>query len=212
MSPTQHTNWSIFLILLFHIAGLPFLAYPGTRDLFLLATPFTLLLSNILLLWNHKDWNRSFCFFALLCFSVGMFFEILGVSTGAIFGAYHYEQVLGLKFMGVPLIIGVNWIMLIYCCGVIGQKIPVPKAFKAPIAALFMVFIDYVIEPVAIKMDFWQWHSSHIPIQNYLAWYLISLFLLLFYYYLPFQKENKVALILYATLFCFFLLLGFAPD
>ncbi len=212
IAPYQRKKWSIFTILLFHIAGLPFLAYPPTRELFLLATPFTLLLSNILLLWNHSDWNRSFYFFAALCFCVGMFFEILGVKTGAIFGGYHYGEVLGIKFMEVPLMIGVNWLLCIYCCGVIGLRLPFSKPLKAALAATLMVAIDYVIEPVAIKMGFWEWHSEHIPLQNYLAWYLISLGLLLTYYYLPFQKENKVAPILYITLFLFFFILGFAPS
>ena len=46
-----------------------------------------------------------------------MISEILGVNYGLIFGDYIYLDNLGYKVFGVPVIIGVNWIILTYISG-----------------------------------------------------------------------------------------------
>ena len=47
-------------------------------------------------------------FLLITCFLVGMLSEIIGVKYGFIFGEYSYGNALGIKFMGVPLIIGIK--------------------------------------------------------------------------------------------------------
>jgi uncharacterized membrane protein len=42
------------------------------------------------------------------------------------------------------------------------------------LAAILAVVFDYVLEPVAINLNYWQWAYNIIPLQNYLAWFLIS--------------------------------------
>ena len=42
-----------------------------------------------------------------------MLTEAIGVNTGLLFGTYEYGANLGFKIFGVPLIIGVNWTVLI---------------------------------------------------------------------------------------------------
>ena len=70
----------------------------------------------------------------LLCFITGMLAEILGVRYGFIFGEYSYGNALGTKVMGVPLMIGVNWCILIFITGFIAQFFPkktvVQSAFR----------------------------------------------------------------------------------
>ena len=38
-----------------------------------------------------------------------------------------------------------------------------------------MVLLDLMIEPVAIRLDFWHWQAEVIPLQNYLMWFLVAL-------------------------------------
>jgi uncharacterized membrane protein len=38
-------------------------------------------------------------------------------------------------------------------------------------AALLMVALDVLIEPVAVALDFWQWENAVIPIQNFVMWF-----------------------------------------
>lgn len=40
---------------------------------------------------------------------VGFAVEALGVTTGVIFGAYHYTDRMGPRLHEVPLVIGINW-------------------------------------------------------------------------------------------------------
>ena len=43
--------------------------------------------------------------------------ELVGTKTGMLFGDYSYGKVLGPALQGVPLIIGINWFIMMYCCG-----------------------------------------------------------------------------------------------
>lgn len=201
---TKKENVSTFLILLFYGAGLLGILATSTRDLFLLATPINLFLSAIILLWNHLTWNRSFLFYSVVALLTGMLVEIIGVQTGVIFGTYEYGQTLGYKIANVPIVIGLNWLVCSYCCGVIANQLKVNIFLKAMIGAFLMVALDYVIEPTAMKMDFWSWANNQVPILNYIAWYVISFALLLLFFTLPFAKKNNIAIILYITQWLFF--------
>ena len=36
------------------------------------------------------------------------------------------------------------------------------------------VLFDYIMEPVAIRYDYWSWQGGAIPLQNYIAWFIIA--------------------------------------
>ena len=54
----------------------------------------------------------------MICFAVGVSVEIMGINTGILFGDYTYGDVLGFKLRDVPVLIGVNWFIIIYCSGI----------------------------------------------------------------------------------------------
>jgi hypothetical protein len=33
---------------------------------------------------------------------------------------------------------------------------------------------DWIMEPVAIRLDYWTWAGGDIPMQNYFAWFVIA--------------------------------------
>ena len=70
-----------------------------------------------------------------------------------------------------------------------------------------MVLIDLVIEPVAMKYGFWSWQGGQIPLQNYLAWFVVSFVLLQLFYRLKFRKVNLIAPALYFFQLLFFVVL-----
>mgnify|MGYP002023459231 FL=1 len=37
-----------------------------------------------------------------------------------------------------------------------------------------MTLLDVLIEPVAIKVNFWTWENPEVPLTNYIAWFVIS--------------------------------------
>ncbi|MBK9792799.1 MAG: carotenoid biosynthesis protein [Sphingobacteriales bacterium] len=71
-----------------------------------------------------------------------------------------------------------------------------------------MTLLDVFIEPVAIRLDFWQWQNNVIPFQNYVAWYLISFLLFLFFRRVNGAIQNRIAIIVLAIQFLFFAILN----
>ncbi len=197
----------IFVILpLMYLAGLIGLNVPRTAPLFQALTPFNLVASLGMLLLFHTDFRPSFWGYCVVAFIAGFLVEVAGVHTGIIFGEYAYGEALGFKVAEVPLVIGINWLMLSYLCGSIADRLPVMLTVKILIAAGMMTLLDFVIEPVAVRLDFWQWQGGAIPLQNYLAWYGVSALLFLLYFKLPFRKKNVLAPLLLLLQFLFFAL------
>ncbi len=211
------------IIILFHAVGLiGILVFKSGQIIGL--TPFNLLLSFVLLLWAHENKNVFFWLFATVTVLIGIAVEIIGVNTGLLFGDYQYGDVLGLKWKQVPLIIGVNWFIVVYCSGIavtaLLQRIIKPLALTAsepaPVlkaisvisdGATLAVLFDWLIEPVAVKLGFWQWQGNDIPLYNYVCWFVISLLLMLLFRFSPFEKRNKTAIHLLLIQMMFFLML-----
>ncbi len=137
-------------------------------------TPLNLILTAILLLIFHPNWNRGQIFWVVLAFAVGYSIEVAGVHTGVIFGEYSYGEVLGFKLLEVPLTIGINWMVLVYASGAVLVFWKGKLLVKALVMATLMTLLDFLIEPVAIYWGFWTWEEVDVPLQNYGAWWIIA--------------------------------------
>ena len=177
------------------------------RWLFQLATPFHLLLTVSVLLCFHRDWRSSFWWFVGLVMLIGYWIEVLGVHTSLIFGSYAYDTTLGLKVLEVPLMIAVNWLLLTYLCGTVIHRLPFNLPVKILLAAALMVAVDYLIEPVAIKYDFWHWETLRPPLHNYLGWLFTALLVQGLFFAISFKKDNPLAFPLLIIQVLFFLVL-----
>ena len=197
------------LLLAMHIAGAIGLAIPDSREFFQMLTPFNLLATAAIVFHFEEKKTPAYILLIVLTFLAGYFVEVAGVITGVIFGEYSYGATLGFKLWEVPLAIGLNWAVLIYATGLLSDKLPIPKGMRAVVGGLLMVLLDLLIEPVAIKLDFWSWASESIPLQNYVAWFVISFVLHLLYQVLPFSKNNQLAIRLLYIEAVFFLGLNF---
>ncbi len=198
---------SRLLILVIHVVGIIGMALPVSQPYFQLLTPFHLLICLGILLAFHKDWSKQFLIFVVGAFLLGFGFEVLGVHTGFPFGNYIYGHVLGVQLAGVPLMIGVNWLLLVYLTGVLFLKIT-NDFLAAALASLTMVFMDVLIEPVAVALDFWSWAGNEIPLTNYLGWFGVAFLIQMVYRKLKFRKDNPLALLLLLSLVAFFAILN----
>lgn len=194
-----------FLLIVFYTVGV--IGILGDfEERFVLFTPFNLLLSIGLVYWTHPSDYRPLWKLAGICFITGLGIEIIGVQSGLIFGNYQYGPVLGPKLLGTPLMIGVNWAMLVYGAGAtINQLVPNKNNWlKAILGAILMTLLDVLIEPVAMELNFWSWENSIVPLQNYIAWFFVALPLLGAYFQLVGKTTNKVAILLFIIQFLFF--------
>lgn len=202
---SQKDQWAIGILCILYGVGVVALSLKVHPD-FVLLTPLNLLISLALLLWRHRVWNRSLQIFLLLCYLAGFLVEMVGVQTGLLFGQYEYHQVLGPKLFATPLLIGVNWVILVYSSAVLLNYVA-GKAhwlLKTTAAAAIMVALDVLIEPVAVALNFWTWEDGIIPLQNYIAWYGLSFLLIALFYRLLGNTRNKVAVALLLLQFLFF--------
>jgi putative membrane protein len=203
----QKPAYAIIFLLIIYSVGLVGLSLPGSRENFSGLTPVNLLISTLLLFVFHKTWNSKILLAFFIVLSGGFFIELAGVQTGLVFGTYTYGEALGPEISGTPLIIGLNWLILIYMVYSITESMNLSWYWQAILGAFIMLAYDMVLEPVAIQLDFWNWGGG-IPLQNYLAWWIISLVFLLFWKGLNIKIANPIAKYLFLIQFVFFLILN----
>lgn len=209
--------------IIFHAIGLVGMAFID-RELFLRATPFHLLLMAALLFYTQRKINWAFLLFFVVCFVTGFLVEWLGTSTGLLFGNYEYGTALGTRYKNVPLLIGINWFIIMYCCGCSIQMLfnRLAAATKDEDikqskwmrwlsvvldGAMLAVVVDLFLEPAAIKLGYWRWlGDGTVPWFNYSSWFVVSALLLTIFQLLPFGRHNKFALHLLLIQVMFFLL------
>lgn len=194
---------AVVVIVVTHLVGVVGYLSPW-REWFLLITPIQLLLSSGLLVWHQTDKPRAFWWLIAGLIAAGYFVEVAGINTGIIFGEYEYQTTLGPKVLATPPIIGINWMMLILAIGSLINHLKTPVVIRAMLGALAMVALDMLIEPVAMKYEFWDWPLNAVPTHNYLGWLITAFFLFIAYYLAPFQKKNPVAFTLILMQFVFF--------
>jgi putative membrane protein len=180
---TKYRDWILIAIaVIFYTVGTVGILDHNTKDWFLSLTPFNLILSfSILLAARHPD-RKGLLKVVLISLIVGLSVEWIGVHTGLLFGDYYYGNNLGFKFYDVPLVIGLNWGLLVVCSGSVANRLRMGTISTVIIGAALMTALDYLIEPVAIKSDFWHWKLEEIPIYNFICWFSVAL---------PLQWINK---------------------
>lgn len=206
MKYLEKPGLSKIFIIIFHVVGFVGFSLPHLHDFFISFVPYHLLLMVSILLINQKEFNKQFWLGLIFVYTSGYLVEVVGVSTGSIFGTYAYGNTLGFKLAQVPLLIGINWVILVFSVGAVLKKyLKHQRNLKSIIGAVVLVFIDFLIEPVAVKFDYWSWLDSAIPLQNYVAWFFVCFVLLRVYYELEFRKSNPVAFTLLVSQVLFFI-------
>ena len=195
---------NLCILLLFHIIGiLIFIFYPKGVSL----SYITLAACSLSIFIAEKKKSKVFITY-LSIFILGFIIEFIGVHTNYLFGNYSYGNALGYKLDGIPIIIGVNWIAIVVSSTSLSKSIKFIKNdfLIALISAVFCTTMDYIIEPVAIKFDFWSWNNNIIPISNYIDWFIFSFFFSYIYVRLK-TPINKVAISLFLIWIIFFTLI-----
>lgn len=199
---------SIGIVVLLYAVGIVGLLSPY-HELFQQATPITLLVSAFLLAWNHAERTTSFYLFAIIAFVIGFAVEYVGVNHHLIFGNYQYGNTLGFKLWNIPLMIGINWFITMYSIATVftGRVSATRFVF---VCAMTAVFLDWLMEPVAIHYDFWNWQDGKVPLSNYVGWFVVSAILFAIFNQLKVARVNRFALPFLVIETIFFLVLNVA--
>lgn len=209
MSEAKKINIVLFWIALVHISGAVGMAF--VPDFFLPLTALNLLSTAGLLLWVEKGIHwKSFVFIGIL----GWCIEWLGVHTGKLFGVYHYGANLGWRLDDIPLVIGINWALLVIgfyqvFIALWPQQSIIIRAIGV---SLSMVALDALIESVAPAMDFWTFNAHYPPLQNFIAWGVITFLFVVVLHFFNWWRSSlspRVWLVFLAIQFVFFLLANF---
>ena len=198
----------ILFIGVFYLVGIVGMYFPTYRSFFVNLSFFHLLLSFLVLLLSRSSYGIKFWGFICIAFFTGMLAEWIGVHTGLLFGDYKYGPVLGPKLYDVPIIIGFNWAMLSIVSAALLNKLKINFYLEVFFAAILMVFLDFLMEPVAIKLHFWNWKNDLIPLYNYVCWLLVSLVIQFAYRKWRLNESNNVAVALFFYITVFFSILN----
>jgi len=198
----------IFLVI-FYTVGIIAIYTPFTSSFFMALTPLALMMSFGFLMVFHYDFDiksiRVFSFILVL----GYLIEVIGVNTGLIFGSYKYGDDLGYKLFETPLIIGFNWLLMIYITASMVENLKAGTLNKILLASGLMIIYDLVLEQLAPKLDFWHWENNIIPMQNYIAWFCIAVFFHSLLKIYKIKTINTLSLTIYLCQVLFFFALLF---
>lgn len=179
----------------------------GYGDLLLPLSGLNLLLAAVLLIaFNAKHLG----IWGVIAPFAGFAAEVIGVQTGWLFGSYSYGEGLGWKWAGVPLLLGLLWLMMLWGAAVVVDRLKsnLPQWMRAAAAAGAMTALDALIEPVAVKAGWWAWAGGIIPLTNFISWFAIAFLLLLFAPRSEGRPGTSVALALFLIFGIFFTFLN----
>ncbi len=195
-------------LVIFYIVGITGHLIPHTKNLMLLITPLALLISFITILIPfilNKQWKEIIFF--LICGITGYAAEIIGVNSGMFFGNYVYGDILGPGVSGVPLIVGLNWIVILMGSVSLSEIFLKNKLSIILASAFLSVIFDYIMEPAAVFFKYWQWDANVIPVSNYITWGILTFILSAVFKFFNLSINNALPAFLFAVQSAYFFII-----
>lgn len=187
------------------LVGIAGFSLPFSHSLFTRLIPLSIILVTAVMILYHKPLTRAFLITLLVTAAAGYGVEVMGIATGFPFGNYEYGRVLGPAIAGVPILIGINWVLMVYGGVSIASMTSLPLVPGSLLSAAIMTLSDYFIEKFAILTGMWQWYGGIPPLQNYAGWFVVSALLsALCYPYIKGQRRD-VAIAAYIWQLLFFI-------
>lgn len=195
-------------IWIFYAVGLIGMGIPFTRSFFQALIPVNLLVAFIVLFITDQSEMKKLIPYSIAVFVITFAVEAIGVNTGHIFGSYTYGWALGPRLFETPVVIGWNWLMLLYCTTLIAGTLTRNRYFISFLSAVLMVVYDFFLERPAGFLDMWTWEQDVVPMQNYLSWFILSWILSGALQIMRIRLVNPVASTMFGVQVLFFFLLN----
>jgi len=150
------------VLIIWYLVGIAGFLIQPVRPLFQVLTPWGMLMAAIVVIGFHEPVSRSsYLVFASIAL-LGFIAELIGVNSQLLFGNYSYGKVLGFKVLETPLVIGLNWLVLIYAIAAWLTKFR-RYWFFSIIGTGCMVAFDWPLEPVAGATGMVNWEGEQNP-------------------------------------------------
>jgi len=176
-------------------------------DLFLSLSPISLIFTFLIVAYSNIEVSYKSFATIIFIFSLSIISEIIGVNYGLLFGSYYYGENLGYSIYGVPLVIGLNWVVLTVSSGNIASYFfEKNKYLSIFIGSLLMLILDVIMEQVSGNIDFWYFNDESL-IFNYVTWFLLGACNQYFYQNLNYTKNLVISVNVYLSFIVFFLIL-----
>lgn len=110
----------------------------------------------------------------------GFAVEAVGVRAGVPFGDYAYNGLLRPELLGVPVVIGLAWMVLVAFASDFAARLRLRPWRAAALAAILTTATDLVIDPLAAnRLGYWTWAQGGlyygIPFTNFVGWFFTAL-------------------------------------
>lgn len=115
-------------------------------------------------------------------YAIALSCELIGTSTGLLFGPYHFTDLLGPKWFGkVPFFIPIVWsytALVTYRLALF--VFPEKKKTRLLFMAMLMLILDLSTDPaMSHQITYWVWEKPGVyygvPLTNYIGWLIVSL-------------------------------------
>ncbi|MEO6206288.1 MAG: carotenoid biosynthesis protein [Mycobacteriales bacterium] len=138
---------------------------------------------------SHALLHRGFLWtaaFVTVTSGTGLIAEAVGTATGYPFGNYAYADSLGVKLLGVPLVIPLAWSMMAYPCLLVGQRLSRSRWGAAALGGFALASWDLFLDPQMVEAGHWRWAdvrlalpgAPDIPVSNYLGWLAVAVLMI----------------------------------
>lgn len=170
----------------------------SARSWFTSLIPFNLILTFLgTFLWADVKMRRVWIPM-LFCFILGIGIEVIGVATNWPFGDYSYTSLLGLSILKVPILIGLNWVMLSYGAWIWLKSIIKSKVLHTLGTGVLLALFDIPLEHFAGEFGLWTWRDGFAPLENYVSWGVIGAIMgLIWTLFNSSAPANKLAVFLF---------------
>ena len=174
------------------------LTHGSTRDALTVVTVVLFFLASA----SHALVSRGLLWASgwfLASVAIGFGVEVLGTRTGLPFGDYTYASTLGPKVAGVPVIIPLAWAMMSYPALLAARRLVTGPLLTPVVAAVALASWDLFLDPQMVGEHHWTWTLDgspvligigNVPVQNFVAWLLVSLVLMLVLDRLPRRRND----------------------
>ncbi len=200
--------FTLIIVVLFS-AGLIFHLIPFTLPYVLAITDITMLATNSIVLYFilSSQKNKTLLYWSIGTFILTFLTELAGVVTGKIFGQYHYGDTMMIQLFNVPVVIGMNWVILMLGSYSLLQWTRIKPVLVPFLSSVLIVGFDFIMEEVAMRLDYWQWSGDKVPLQNYVAWFFISLIFSSILSVLKVRVQDRILKVYFLVQLGFFIIL-----